>query len=193
MDRLPFPIGAIWGSAERAEHTGAVHRAVENVLRCLVALVLADTLDLPWNSKWTKDLEGEGKLSNLGLGKRLGLLRNLVHLHGEAPSDRPRVLPPLDEWWKDVASLFDVTIDERNNQEHMVAPGGETAETVRERLREVLRQSRWLREVQLLEVGSSVSKGQLRVGAIQRHMGQDFRHVRHRHVDVGYRGGLWQG
>lgn len=45
--RLPYPIGLCWVTAHRATQTQTVYKCAEMSVRVMLALVLADVLDLP--------------------------------------------------------------------------------------------------------------------------------------------------
>jgi sulfatase modifying factor 1 len=195
VDHLPYPLGAIWAHANRTDQISEVHRAFENVLRFLVAVVLADVLDLNWDRDLAKALDPNGgNLTKLGLGKRLGLLRRLVEAHDAAPPDRPRRLPRLGDWWRELSNQLDLSVKERNLDTHMVAPRDDTLDAARGRLRQLFVGTRWLREVQLLEVErATVTRGRTKVGPIQHHRGVAFRNPHHRHTDIRYQGTFWEG
>lgn len=65
-ERLPWPIGLAWVSAQRAKQAQGVFGAAEVTLRVLFALVLTDVLDLAWPE------ELAGRLRDTTDGRGLG-------------------------------------------------------------------------------------------------------------------------
>jgi serine/threonine protein kinase len=184
-ERLPYPLGALWSAAAKTEQLTEVHRAIENTVRFMTAVLLADSLDLPWTDKCQALLSGgsDGRgLEKMTLGTRVHLLRALVASHAAAPKRDDLVLPVLDGWLKDINPLLDACVARRNTVIHGAGSHDKDAlEEARAHLTDLLRRSRWLRELQLLEVERpAVVDGRRKEGFVQRHLGLEFRHPQHR-------------
>jgi formylglycine-generating enzyme required for sulfatase activity len=195
-ERLPYPLGACWTAALRSGQASEVTRALENVLRFMGAVLWADVLDLEWTQAEAEFLAGGAKreaFESMGMGQRVRLVRTLVEIHGRAPEDGPpRVLPPLGDWWKQARRFIDDTVEERNDAAHSATFRDDTFESARDRLAHLLRESRWLQEIQLVTVEEARRVRGQNSGVLQRLVGPvPFDMLEHR-LEATWKADLWE-
>jgi serine/threonine protein kinase len=182
---MPFPVGAIWAGACRSGQATEAYRGLENVMRLMTALLLADVLDLPWSSELEEIMAGEPDrrgLSRIALGTRQKLIGLLVRAHSEGrTSASPRVLPDLSGWWAEAEPLLGSTVTFRNADIHGVTPSHDSPDVGLESLGAFLRASRWLADVQLVAVETRAQRLGVSQGVVQRLIGSaPFDSVQHR-------------
>ena len=182
---MPFPVGAIWAAARRSGQVTEAYRGLENVMRLMTALLLADVLDLPWYSELEELLAGHPdrrSLFRMPLGTRRHLIGQLVRAHSAGRlAASPRVLPDLAAWWAAAEPLLVSAVTYRNADIHGVASSPDAPEVGLDTLAAFLRASRWLSDVQLVAVETRGQRLGVSQGFVQRLIGPSpFDAVQHR-------------